>query len=812
MAGLFGGNKSSTNVTKYAGVSLQTSVRGMVIPVVYGTQRIGVNLLWYGNFQAHAVKSGGGGKGGAIAASGGKGGNSSYTYSTSVILGLCEGPITGIGKVWLQDTSIKFASLSATLFVGNLGQAAWGYLTSNFPTNAAPYSGIAYLGIPTYLLGSQTQLPNHNFEVFGVFTQNTASDVNPARIVWDILTNTQYGMAFDSQLLGDHQYTTLNVTIPQTGSLSVVVGAGDFVDNLSVSVATAPLQSALDTTTRDTYHVAVGVPAQGYATYTFNASLRGSVACVEYVRNTGAFTQYSNYVRALGLYLSPAYTQVASCASHLSDITKYTNAEFVTSGGTIRIVPYGEVAVSSNSSTYIPYVTDVVINHDVMLSNNPPISVKRKRAADCDNIVKLVYSDRNNSYNHETVTVYDQSLIDTYGMRTQNITTEAVTNGITAMIVADLLLARCAVRNTYTFSVDLRYSLLDVMDVICCVDPTLGVNALMRIIEIHETSYTLSITCEDYIVLGSASNPIDVAYGYGYTNNADTDAPPVTAIAVLEVPSSMWQNPNQFEVWLFASSSSPNYGGCEVWVSWDDLTYTKYGDLVGKSIIGVVSTAITDITDPYVGSWAVDLTSSGGTLEGGTPADADAWTTLCVVGTEMLAYSNATLASAGVYSFTSYTRRGLHDTTATAHATGEQFIRCNDTYCALTTPLNNVGRTLYYKLVPFNLYKMGKPDLSVCNTHVHVIGSAVTVTHVTGLYAYTTGSSVVITWVLDDTGDYRIYYGHTTGTFGSASLLASLGHVSQYITNALSAGVNRIYVTRIVGGVSSDPVYYDVTV
>src|SRR5579862_9092785 len=135
-----------------AGLQIQTSAYGKVIPIVYGTTRIAPNLIWYGDFQAIAHSSnptGGGGKGagggGGGGGKGGGGGSVTYTYQAAVALGLCEGPIGGIGTVWASKTQTSLAALGLGLFPGAYAQAPWGYLSSNHPGQALGYSGTAYV-------------------------------------------------------------------------------------------------------------------------------------------------------------------------------------------------------------------------------------------------------------------------------------------------------------------------------------------------------------------------------------------------------------------------------------------------------------------------------------------------------------------------------------------------------------------------------------------------------------------------------------------------------------------------------------------
>src|SRR2546422_1763712 len=90
----------SVQPTRAVGLRVQTSVYGIPIALCYGQQRIPGNLIWYGDFLAVPVVTGGGGGGGGKGGGGSSSSVTSYSYYTAVAIGLCEGPIGGILKVW----------------------------------------------------------------------------------------------------------------------------------------------------------------------------------------------------------------------------------------------------------------------------------------------------------------------------------------------------------------------------------------------------------------------------------------------------------------------------------------------------------------------------------------------------------------------------------------------------------------------------------------------------------------------------------------------------------------------------------------
>ena len=93
--------------TRLDSLAVTSSTEGAVIPRLYGRMRLGGNIIWATDFREEVKTEthGGGGKGGG----GGEVETTEYRYYASFAVALCEGPITGIGRVWadgkLMDTS-----------------------------------------------------------------------------------------------------------------------------------------------------------------------------------------------------------------------------------------------------------------------------------------------------------------------------------------------------------------------------------------------------------------------------------------------------------------------------------------------------------------------------------------------------------------------------------------------------------------------------------------------------------------------------------------------------------------------------------
>ncbi len=189
MTGILGGGSNAKQKTAVGSLQFQTSQKGGMIPLVYGTTRAAPNLIDYDDFTATPASSGLKGKGGG----GGKSGNQQYNYSASVILGVCQGPVAGFGTVWWDKNTAPLSGLPglSTINLGADGQASDPFWITNHPAKALGYSGTANFTLDNYQLGTTATLPNFSVEVIGIEAGSGINgfDANPAAIVTDFLTN-----------------------------------------------------------------------------------------------------------------------------------------------------------------------------------------------------------------------------------------------------------------------------------------------------------------------------------------------------------------------------------------------------------------------------------------------------------------------------------------------------------------------------------------------------------------------------------------------------------------------------------------------
>ena len=186
MGFLFSRGHNTTNRADMIGdFQINTASYGEVVPEVLGTTRLSGNIIYYDDFTPHEHKT---------TTRTGKGGGSkhteiTYTYTVACAIGLCEGPIQGIGKVWRDKEIYDYPNekIEFTAYKGDYGQSPWPYVLSKHPDKALPYSGLAYMaGVVD--LGERGSLPQYNFEIKGKLLETgDGVDVNPADYIVHVL-------------------------------------------------------------------------------------------------------------------------------------------------------------------------------------------------------------------------------------------------------------------------------------------------------------------------------------------------------------------------------------------------------------------------------------------------------------------------------------------------------------------------------------------------------------------------------------------------------------------------------------------------
>lgn len=485
-------------------------------------------------------------------------------------------------------------------------------------------------------------------------------------------------------------------------------------------------------------------------------------------QNIGDTDRYSNYCRAVGIFLSPAYTEQGEAQRNISELLEQTNSAAVFSQGRLKIIPYGDGSYSGNGAVYVAdnkAIYDLTDDDFIVSGAQDPVKVERKTNADAFNQIQVEYLDRNNDYNVAIAEVKDQANIEQYGLRPKDaIKMHGICDAKVAQKVAQQLLQRALyVRNEYEFKLGWKYCLLEPMDIVTLTDAGLGLNKTpVRITEIEEDEEgVLSVKAEDYPVgvYTVSEYPTQPSLGY----SADYNVSPGNAHVPVIFEAPLQLTGGEPQIWL-ATAGGDMWGGAEVWVSTDGDSYTRVGAVNHKARFGSLTAALPNgAVFDRTNTLGVEI--SAGQLTGGTEQDSRDLLTLCYVDGEFLAYANAELKGVGRYTLGNLTR-GAYGSAINAHATGSQFARIDEALFKYAVPRNWIGRTVWVKLVSYNVFSGGIQDLAEVPAYSYTIKGAplgqIQNLRLTSSWAY--GKEAVIAWdKLDgaDTYDVEIYAGNS---------------------------------------------------
>ncbi|WP_210527523.1 baseplate multidomain protein megatron [Rubellimicrobium arenae] len=134
---------------------------GAAVPRVYGAVRVAGQVIWATRFQETATTSGGG-KGAPRPEV------TQYSYSVSLAVALCEGVITGLGRIWADGVEIPTGDLQLSVYPGSEDQLPDPRMEAVEGAGRVPaYRGIAYVVIEDLDLGRfGNRVPQFSFEVF----------------------------------------------------------------------------------------------------------------------------------------------------------------------------------------------------------------------------------------------------------------------------------------------------------------------------------------------------------------------------------------------------------------------------------------------------------------------------------------------------------------------------------------------------------------------------------------------------------------------------------------------------------------------
>ncbi|MCB5197849.1 glycoside hydrolase/phage tail family protein [Loktanella sp. TSTF-M6] len=143
---------------------LMGASEGAAIPRLHGRMRLAGHVIWATAFQEDSTVTGGGGKGAPRTPDPEV---TTYSYTVSMALALCEGQIARVGRVWADGVEVSPVDLNMRVYRGSKTQQPDPKIAVvEGATNTPAYRGIAYVVFEDLPLGQfGNRVPQFTFEV-----------------------------------------------------------------------------------------------------------------------------------------------------------------------------------------------------------------------------------------------------------------------------------------------------------------------------------------------------------------------------------------------------------------------------------------------------------------------------------------------------------------------------------------------------------------------------------------------------------------------------------------------------------------------
>jgi GTA TIM-barrel-like domain/Putative phage tail protein len=164
---LLGGGGRQIEGPRLSTLQVLSSSEGAPVPRLYGRARLGGQMIWATRLEEEIIESqsdtGSKGLGGSSGAS-----RTDYQYYANFAVGLCEGPVGRIGRIWADGKELDLTGISWRLYAGSDTQVPDSLIEAKEGAGAAPaYRGLAYVVFERLALERfGNRIPQLSFEVF----------------------------------------------------------------------------------------------------------------------------------------------------------------------------------------------------------------------------------------------------------------------------------------------------------------------------------------------------------------------------------------------------------------------------------------------------------------------------------------------------------------------------------------------------------------------------------------------------------------------------------------------------------------------
>ena len=157
---ILGGGSEPVDVGRIDRLRLTGAGEGAAIGQIWGRMRVGGQVIWATQF-AETVRRRRSGKGAPTPKV------NEYSYSVSLAIGLCEGEILRVGRIWADGNEIATSDLNMRVYTGGEDQLPDPLIEAVEGAGQAPaYRGLAYVVIEDLELAAYgNRVPQFSFEV-----------------------------------------------------------------------------------------------------------------------------------------------------------------------------------------------------------------------------------------------------------------------------------------------------------------------------------------------------------------------------------------------------------------------------------------------------------------------------------------------------------------------------------------------------------------------------------------------------------------------------------------------------------------------
>lgn len=242
-----------------------TAIEGRVIPLIWGTVKLsGPNVVWYGDLKQTKIK-----KKVPTGLFSSKNITVGFKYYVGIQFALCCGPSVILRRIWVGDKVVMGPASQTggtstiaqpklfggddlgsggidaqyTFFGGALDQDPSAYLASHVSPLPA-YRGTSYLVVEQGYIGNSTTVKPWAFEASrfpnalgALHAQVNDDDANPACVIYEILTDTDWGFGFTEDDVDVDQFKVAAKSLYEEGNgfsftLDSAREAGDILHEL----------------------------------------------------------------------------------------------------------------------------------------------------------------------------------------------------------------------------------------------------------------------------------------------------------------------------------------------------------------------------------------------------------------------------------------------------------------------------------------------------------------------------------------------------------------------------------------------------